>query len=82
MTCWRSLFVRLGLSCVLGVGLLTATAAAEEKETLEHTAALLHERVWTIDTHVDTPMRLMGQGFDIGVRHDVRRAAAGWICRA
>ena len=56
----------------VGTAALPPSAAAEEKETLEHTAAQLHERVWTIDTHVDTPMRLTGQGFDIGVRHDVR----------
>jgi membrane dipeptidase len=71
MTLARSLPVRLGLSCALCAGLATVAAAGEGEETLEHTAARLHERVWTIDTHVDTPMRLMGKGFDIGVRHDL-----------
>ncbi len=40
-------------------------------DELIETAAAIHQRVWTIDTHVDTPMRLVGGGFDIGQRHDV-----------
>ncbi len=34
-------------------------------------AAQIHERTLTIDTHVDTPMRLAGKGYDLGERHDV-----------
>jgi membrane dipeptidase len=71
MACRRSLSVRLSLMCVVGMGLLTVSAA-DENETLDQKAAAIHDRVWTVDTHVDTPMRLVGQGFDIGVQHDVR----------
>jgi membrane dipeptidase len=67
---WRSRFVCLGLSCALLVGLGAAALAGDEGESMRSTAALLHDRVWTVDTHVDTPMRLVG-GFDIGVQHDV-----------
>ncbi len=42
-------------------------------ETLAATAASIHDRVLTLDTHVDTPMRMVGSDFDIGVRHDARQ---------
>ncbi|MEI6681405.1 MAG: dipeptidase [Bacteroidota bacterium] len=40
--------------------------------TLEKKAAAIHRAVFTIDTHTDTPMRLMQKGFDLSVRHDPR----------
>jgi len=67
-------WVQFGLCCaalLAGLNLLAGAAAGEEPATLEETAALWHERAWTVDTHVDTPMRL-ARGFDIGVRHDVQ----------
>ena len=36
-----------------------------------HDSAALHERLFTIDTHIDTPTaRLMRVGWDFGARHD------------
>jgi membrane dipeptidase len=72
MICRRLLLARLGLSYLLGAGLLAGTAIGDEPDPLAPTAAQWHDRAWTIDTHVDTPMRLVGSGFDIGVRHDVQ----------
>jgi membrane dipeptidase len=51
-------------------------ASAEELATdgaLAARAALIHQRVLTVDTHVDTPLRLVGGKFDIGQRHDYRQ---------
>ncbi len=36
------------------------------KETVEQKAERIHDKVLTIDTHCDTPMRLVRGGFDIG----------------
>jgi len=41
--------------------------------SVESRAAKIHEKVLTVDTHVDTPMRLMRSDFDPGERHDANR---------
>lgn len=38
----------------------------------EERAAKIHQKVLTIDTHTDTPLRLFRDDFDLGVRHDPR----------
>ncbi len=48
--------------------LFTACTSAEER--LEREAAAIHERVLTLDSHVDTPLMLMREGFDMGRRND------------
>ena len=59
----------LAILCAV-IATFAAGIVAAEDDGLENTAARIHERALTIDTHVDTPMRLVGKGFDIGVRHD------------
>ncbi len=39
----------------------------------EKKATAIHDRVLTIDSHTDTPMRLLRSDFDIGVRHEKGR---------
>ncbi len=63
--------VRLGCGCVFGAALLAGAADGQDLDELARTAARWHEDAWTVDTHVDTPLRLVGGGFDLGVRHDV-----------
>ncbi len=41
-------------------------------ELIEEKAASIHAEVLTIDTHVDTPMKLLWPNFDLGQRHDPR----------
>ncbi|MHB8860830.1 MAG: dipeptidase [Pirellulaceae bacterium] len=59
----------LVLSCGL-LALFTGPVCGEDAEDPPPTAARIHEQVLTIDTHVDTSLRLVGKGFDLGVRHD------------
>lgn len=40
---------------------------------MKRKAARIHERVLTIDTHVDTPLRIVGEGVDLGQRSDSRQ---------
>ena len=53
--------------------LLSGSSIFAEEESLEKKAARIHDAVLTIDTHVDTPMRMIPPGFDIGKRHDPRK---------
>lgn len=47
--------------------LLTACAPTARQSTS------LHQRILTLDTHADAPIMMQKPGFDVGVRHDVRR---------
>lgn len=49
------------------------TACSSAEERLEGEAAAIHERVLTLDSHVDTPLMLMREGFDMGHRNDPRQ---------
>ncbi|MEL7298436.1 MAG: dipeptidase, partial [Pseudomonadota bacterium] len=44
----------------------------EEKseQTLTERALAIHDRVLTLDTHADTPLRMIEPGFDMAQRHD------------
>ena len=42
----------------------------ETEEALVARALEIHDRVLTIDTHADTPLRMIEPGFDMAVRHD------------
>jgi membrane dipeptidase len=41
--------------------------------TIEERAAKIHKKLLTIDTHTDTPLRLLRDDFDLGFRHDPRQ---------
>ena len=46
------------------------TGAAETEAQLVARALAIHDRVLTMDTHADTPLRMIEPGFDMSVRHD------------
>lgn len=46
------------------------TGTARSEESFEARAAEVHRRMLTVDTHVDTPLRMLGGKFDIGARHE------------
>ena len=46
------------------------TSAAETEAQLVARALEIHDRVLTMDTHADTPLRMIEPGFDMSVRHD------------
>jgi len=63
----------LPVCCSLLVG---STSLSEQDESLEAVAARIHDEVLTVDTHVDTPMRLLRPDFDLGERHDPRKSTS------
>ena len=70
--------LRYGQSIVLVLFIMLAackekTAPVEaktEEELLVEKALEIHKRVLTLDTHADTPLRMIEPGFDMAERHD------------
>ena len=48
----------------------TENTDAETEEELVARALEIHDRVLTLDTHADTPLRMIEPGFDMAKRHD------------
>lgn len=65
----KHLFYSLFLSSLLCLSLL-ALSSCENTETVEQKAARIHQSVISLDSHTDTPLRLMRGEFDLGTRHD------------
>lgn len=51
-------------------------ALGQEDDKLRQRAEALHQRILTIDTHVDTPLHMLDGDFDISQRHDPRGRGA------
>jgi membrane dipeptidase len=62
------------------MGLLFLSCKSEEsEEDLLARAEEIHDKALTIDTHADTPSRLLREGWSIGERHDPEERASGCI---
>ncbi len=51
-------------------------SSAETEEQLVARALEIHDRVLTLDTHADTPLRMIEPGFDMAERHDPRETGS------
>ncbi|MEC8491840.1 MAG: dipeptidase [Pseudomonadota bacterium] len=47
-----------------------STNGLTSEEEITARALAIHERVLTVDTHADTPLRMIEPGFDLAVRHN------------
>ena len=56
-----TLYLLISMSCFAGM-------SPEEK--LKTKAEKIHRSVFTVDSHTDTPMRLMGGDFDVNIKHE------------
>lgn len=52
------------------------TTPANSEEELIQKALDIHHRVLTLDTHADTPLRMIQPGFDMSERHDPRESGS------
>lgn len=50
-----------------------------DTEAVKAEALAIHERVLTVDTHSDTPMRMLREDWDIGESHDPSQRGSGKI---
>ncbi len=57
----------------------TSCSPRLDLEAVKAEALAIHDRVLTVDTHSDTPMRLLREGWDIGERHDPSERGSGKI---
>ncbi len=57
------------LLTLLLVGLVLSSSC----QTIEQKAAEIHDKVFTIDSHTDTPLKFFNGDYDIGVEHDGRK---------
>ena len=48
----------------------TSDESANQNISLSSSALELHDRILTLDSHADTPLRLIEPGFDLAERHD------------
>jgi membrane dipeptidase len=66
---------------VLAIILVWGSSCSPELDTeaINAEALAVHDRVLTVDTHSDTPMRLLREGWDIGERHDPSQRGNGKI---
>ncbi len=53
--------------------ILTGIILLSFGQSIEQKAADIHDRVFTIDSHTDTPLKFFNSDFDIGVEHDGRK---------
>ncbi|MCH7656788.1 MAG: dipeptidase [Bacteroidetes bacterium] len=54
-----------------GISILLVSCNMNE-ENLTEKAVKIHDQILTVDTHCDTPMRLLRSGFNLGEKHDSR----------
>jgi membrane dipeptidase len=64
---------------VVLVLVLAVCTGSQAPPTVEQRARDLHARILTVDTHCDTPMRLLRADWNIGERHDPAERASGKI---
>lgn len=62
------------LLSMTGILMLCGAFRPAQKETLEQKAARIHNAVFTIDTHTDTPMNISRSDFNPAERHDARES--------
>jgi membrane dipeptidase len=68
-----------GLS-VLAIGMiLISCSSTMDEENILVQSRDIHEKVLTVDTHADTPSRLLREGWSIGERHDPDERASGCL---
>lgn len=63
-----------------GIGLLVLlTQCARQKDNLQLHAFRLHHKIMTLDSHTDTPLNLLRQGWDIGESHTAGDPRSGQL---
>ena len=64
------LFILLITPLILSCDNNSNTTNADSENELIKKALEIHDRVLTLDTHADTPLRMIQPGFDLSERHD------------
>lgn len=59
-----------------GAAVEGSPSTVKSEEALIARALAIHDRVLTLDTHADTPLRMIEPGFDMAERHDPRETGS------
>lgn len=60
----------LAPKAILLLAILSGVSFSPNQRTVTDAEVMrVHQQALTVDTHVDTPMLMLGQGFDVGKRH-------------
>jgi membrane dipeptidase len=70
------MFIKISLFILAGVLFITPS---DEKEVSEKKVTEIHEKALTVDTHVDTPMFMVREGFDMGKRNEPPRSRVDFV---
>ncbi len=73
MSVFQCLLIRLCGICCFSMLACTFGYTQEKPGDLEKKAMEIHRAVLTIDSHTDTPLRLMQKGFNMAETHDSRK---------
>ncbi|MGM0622347.1 MAG: dipeptidase, partial [Bacteroidota bacterium] len=71
------MFIKSALLLITGI--LFSTLSPEKDTITEEQVAEIHDKALTVDTHVDTPMALLNDGFDIGERNEAPRSRVDFV---
>jgi len=67
-------------SLLLACGVLFSSCRVKRgSEAFRLKARAIHDRALTVDTHIDTPMHLLREGWKIGERHDPSQRESGKV---
>jgi membrane dipeptidase len=72
-------FQSLVLALFAAAAWQTACRPEVTDQGVQTRAQALHDRILSVDTHCDTPSRLMNPNWDVGVRHEPGRRSSGMI---
>ncbi len=64
---------------IIGILFLTSCTPGPDKEAYKTESRAIHERILTVDTHCDTPMRMVRGEWDVGERHQPGERGSGCI---
>lgn len=63
--------IKLITNLLLTIYLLSVSGCSDEVR--DKIADAIHDKILTVDTHVDTPLLLVSENFDLGVRHEPKK---------
>lgn len=74
----KNLIAILAVLFIFGI-IFASCKKKPDEESIKARARKIHEKVLTVDTHCDTPSRLISQKWDIGLRHEPGLRGSGKI---
>lgn len=63
--------IKLIITLLTVICLLSVISCSDEAR--DKIADVIHDKVLTVDTHVDTPLLLVSENFDLGMRHEPKK---------